>query len=113
MRVILVTAILHDGLGEIGVNSFSLCRSMQRIVIPNSGKKIKEAAFAGCSVTLGDGLGEIGKEAFNQCALLERTIIPPAVKVIDDSAFKDSSLTNVVFCDEIDEFVSCDAMRGW
>jgi hypothetical protein len=114
----LVIVILNDRLEEIGACSFGLCRSMQRIVIPNAVKKIKEAAFAGCSglteVVLGDGLEEIRREAFNQCTLLERIIIPLAVKVIHDCAFKDStSLTNVVFCDVIESFVSCEAMQGW
>ena len=38
----------------------------------------------------------------------------PEVKTIDDTAFvKCSNLTNVEFCNEIEEFVSCDAMRDW
>jgi hypothetical protein len=40
--------------------------------------------------------------------------VPQAVKVMNDLAFRGcSQLTRVVFCDEIEEFVSRDAMRGW
>jgi hypothetical protein len=42
-----------------------------------------------------------------------RIVLPPAVK-IDNSAFKNcSNLTNMVFRDEIEALVSCEAMRGW
>lgn len=39
---------------------------------------------------------------------------PPAIKTIDDTAYRNcSSLTSVKFNDEIEEFVSCEALRGW
>jgi hypothetical protein len=86
--------------------------------IPKAVEIINDGAFKNCSglvaVTLGSGLREIGKEAFQTCTMLERIIIPSNVKEIDDSAFNDhSNLTNVEFCDEIEEFVSCEAMRDW
>ncbi len=66
------------------------------------------------TVTIGDGLEESGVEAFKECISLERIIIPSAVKMIDDTAFKGcTNLTRVVFCDEIERFLSCKAMRGW
>jgi hypothetical protein len=38
----------------------------------------------------------------------------PATKAIDYSAFRGcSNLTNVEFCEEIEEFVSCKVMRDW
>ncbi len=66
------------------------------------------------SVTLGQGVEEIWEEAFYQCYSLEHIVTPPAVKVVDDTAFNYCSmLTSVEFCDEIEEFVSCEVMRGW
>jgi hypothetical protein len=39
---------------------------------------------------------------------------PNAVKNIGDTAFKNCpSLTNVEFCDKIEDCVCCEAMRGW
>jgi hypothetical protein len=36
------------------------------------------------------------------------------VTAIDDKAFNGcTNLTNVVFCDEIEEFVSAESIRGW
>ena len=65
-------------------------------------------------MTLGSGLEEIGEEAFEMCTLLEEIVIPPAIRDIHDTAFKDcTNLTRVKFCDEIKEFVSCDAMSDW
>jgi hypothetical protein len=65
-------------------------------------------------VILGEGLEEIGEAAFGECISLHEIFIPPAVTVIEDSAFQScSSLTSVVFCDEIEEFVSREAMWDW
>ncbi len=65
-------------------------------------------------MTLGEGLEEIREKTFKECTSLRHIVIPPAVKVIDDSAFNNcSNLTSVKNCDEIEEFVSCEAMRGW
>jgi hypothetical protein len=48
------------------------------------------------------------------CSSLERIIVPPAIKTIEDNAFADClNLTNVELCEEIEEIVSCDAMRDW
>jgi hypothetical protein len=79
---------------------------------------IKRGAFESCTgltrVILGNGLEEIGKEAFEKCTSMEEIVIPPAVKKIHDIAFKDcTNLTRIKFCDEIEKFVSCDAMRDW
>ncbi len=114
----LTTVTLGDGLREIGEEAFRCCSLLRRMVIPNAVKAIRSSTFSGCSmmttVTLGDGLEEIGREAFYCCASLERIIVPPAVKAIDYSAFKDcSNLTRVEFCQEIEQFVSCEAMREW
>ena len=45
---------------------------------------------------------------------MEEIVIPPTVKKIHDIAFDNcTNLTRVKFCDEIEEFVSSDAMRNW
>jgi hypothetical protein len=114
----LTTVILGEGLEEIGAGAFTTCISLREIIIPNAVRAIKDWAFCYCkglkTVTLGDGLEEIGKGAFQYCTWLEEISIPPAVKEIHDIAFEYcSNLTRIKFCDEIEKFVSCDAMRDW
>jgi hypothetical protein len=112
----LTTAILKDGLEEIGEWAFARC-ALVRIVIPPTVKEIGERAFEECSelttVILNDGLEEIGRRAFALCALV-RIVIPPTIKEIDERAFEEcSNLTSVQFCDEIEEFVSAESMGHW
>jgi hypothetical protein len=112
----LTTAILNDGLEEIGERIFKEC-ALVRIDIPPSVRAIKKWAFEDCSelitVILNDGLEEIGDRAFEGCALV-RIDIPPSVREIDERAFEEcSNLTTVQFCDEIEEFVYAESMRHW
>jgi len=112
----LATAILNDGLEEIGERAFAGC-TLVRIYIPPNVRVIKYQAFFNCSglttAILNDGLEEIGKWAFYACGL-ERIYIPPTVREIDETAFEGcSNLTTVRFCDEIEEFVSGESMRHW
>ena len=60
-------------------------------------------------------LEEIREGAFGDCESPERIVIPPPdLKAMHDSAFENcSNLTSVKFCDEIEKFVSCNAMRDW
>ena len=114
----LSTVVLGEGLEEIGANAFEHCTSLQRIVIPHTVKLIRPRSFNGCAqltnVQLNERLRIIGKEAFGGCTSLQRIVIPRAVTSIDDKAFDGSSnLTHVVFCDEVEEFVSGEAMRDW
>jgi hypothetical protein len=109
--------ILNDGLEEIGRGAFGECASLEEIVIPNSVKTIQAGAFRQCrwltTLTLGNGLEEIGANAFGGCESIEQIVIPPAVKKIDNLAFQYGLLTSVKFSDEIEKFVSCEAMRDW
>jgi hypothetical protein len=109
---------LGSGLEEIGAFAFGYCTTMEEIVIPNAVRAIKREAFYYCTeltrVTLGSGLEEIGKGAFEYCESMEEIVIPPAVRDIHDTAFeKCTNLSRVKFCDEIEKFVSSDAMRKW
>lgn len=49
-----------------------------------------------------------------RCTSLQQIVIPRTVTTIHDEAFKDcSQLTSVVFCNEIQNFLSAESMRGW
>jgi hypothetical protein len=109
---------LGDELEEIGEGAFNYCCSLYEIVIPNAVKRIKNWAFYNCRgltrVIVGSGLEEIGEEAFECCVSLECIVIPPAVREIHDTAYNGcTNLTRIKFSDEIESFVSCDAMRDW
>lgn len=114
----LMTAQLGDGLVVIGRGAFLRCTSLEHIVIPPSVKRIEESAFSDCtglvSVQLGDGLETIGHCAFHNCTSLQRIDIPRAVTSIQDNSFSNCfNLTHVRFCEEIENFVSGESMRGW
>jgi hypothetical protein len=94
------------------------CTFLKSIVITNAVKTIRNVAFRSCMgpmpVILNEGLEKIGQWAYGWCTGLQRIAIPNAVKVIGDGAFICcSNLTRVTFCNEIEEFLSCKAMRGW
>ena len=75
----LMTAILNDGLEEIGERAFSEC-GLLCINIPPSIRAIKSGAFESCSqlatTILNNGLEEIGENAFYGSALVSIDIPP-------------------------------------
>jgi hypothetical protein len=102
----LTTAILNDGLEEIGERAFDGC-ALVRIDIPPSVSAIKDYAFRNClqltTAILNDGLEVIGEQAFEGCALV-RIDIPPSVRVIKYGAFSDcSGLTTAILNDGLEE----------
>ena len=104
-----------EGLVEIRQGAFKHCTSLREITISPNVKVIKEEAFRGCqqltNVNLSMGLKKIGQKAFSRCTSLQNLIIPSTVEVIESGAFITCrSLTSVVFCNEIQEFVS---MLNW
>ena len=106
------TAILNDGLEEIGRGAFRLCTSLERIEIPPAVRVIEDSAFIGCSgltaAILGDGLEEIGACAFFGCFSLERIEIIPTVRTIEHYAFMEcTGLTTVILGDGLEEIGDC------
>ena len=94
---------LGDGIEEIGGHAFWNCTSLEQIVIPNDGKRIKNGTFRGCSrlttVQLGNGLEETGVYAFStywNCPSLEQIVVPNANKMIKIGIFKGCSRLTTV-----------------
>jgi hypothetical protein len=109
---------LGEKIEEIEKEAFYECTSLERIDIPPGVRMIQEKTFYECSglktVNLGVGLEVIGEKAFGRCTSLAHIRIPPTVKAICDDAFDGClNLTSVEFCEEIEGFVACDAMRSW
>ncbi len=79
----------------------------ERLVLPNTVRKIGPAAFSQCpdleSVELPESLEEIGACAFRDTSI-KSLVIPKSVKKVGDSAFSDSLLESVVFLNEDAEF---------
>ena len=77
----LTTAILNNGLEEIGERVFRGC-TLVRINIPPLDRAIKDHEFDHCSglttAILNDGLEEIGAGAFGGCALVRINIPLPS-----------------------------------
>ena len=113
----LTILILNDGLVLIEERAFARCTSLVSIEVPPTVMAINLEAFSGCmhlrTVTIRNGLKKIGRRAFSYCRSIVSIKIPPSVTDIAHDAFKECSLTTVVFCDMIEEFVSETLMRDW
>ena len=82
---------LCEGLVEIGEQSFRYCdRSIRKINIPNSIRRIKDCAFGGslrCPIRLHDGIESIGEGSFSSC-IFTNFRVPPLITVIPNSIFQ-------------------------
>ena len=88
------------------------------IVMPPLIWAITAEAISRCSqlitMILSKRLVKIEMEAFGECTLHQRIVIPSSVTAINDKEFNGcTNLMNAVFCDEIEEFVSAEPIRGW
>ena len=83
--------VFGDGLEEIGEGAFYRCKSLTKVVIPPSVKKIGDIAFGDSNsikdVTISNGVKIIGEGAFVSCHLLESLTIPGSVKNVSCGAF--------------------------
>ena len=75
----------------IGLSSFSGCRSLTTIEIPDSLTRIESFAFIDCSsltnVDIPDSVTSIGEIAFSDCISLTNVGIPDSVTSIENGAF--------------------------
>ena len=81
--------VIPEGITEISDYAFFAARSLSRVEIPDSVKKIGEKAFLTTSLTEVDlaSVEEIGNGAFMLCILLEKAYIPSTVTTIGEKAF--------------------------
>ena len=86
------TAIVKDGVANIGDNAFYLCQALRNVTISNSVTHIGNWAFDGCnfltSVDIPEGVVSIGVRAFCSCSFTN-ILIPSSVTNIEDGAFYD------------------------
>lgn len=81
--------VIPVGITEISNYAFFAARSLSRVDIPDSVKKIGEKAFLTTSLTEVDlaSVEEIGSSAFMQCILLKKAFIPNTITKIGEDAF--------------------------
>lgn len=85
LRESIQTAIIYDGVTNIGKNAFLYCECLSSVSIPNS-------------------VSRIGFGAFHHCSSLASVYIPDSVTGIDNCAFSDcTSLTNITISDSVTE----------
>ncbi len=75
------TVIIEDGVTSIGGGAFSECSNLQSVSIPDSIKKIGDAAFTYThltSVTIPASVTEIGLEVFRNCGYLTAITVSDA-----------------------------------
>ena len=107
----LTTAILNNGLEEIGERAFWGC-VLVCINIPPSVRAIKNYAFFKClqlaTVIFNDGLEVIWERAFFKCRSLREILFPPSVRAIKDFAFYGcSGLATAILNDGLEEIGEC------
>lgn len=87
-----------NGIKVTNLGSFSECKALSSVVIPDSITTIPRRAFERCgsltSVTLPDSITEIGRDAFSYSGLTS-IVIPNGVTIIDDDVFASTKLTSV------------------
>lgn len=86
------TAVVPDGVTEIGEYSFLGNEMLKKVVLPQSVKRIGQQAFRGCTqlreMNLPEGLQRIARFAFCECGSIEKIYIPDSVIEIGNSAFR-------------------------
>ena len=104
----LQNVVLHDGIVDLGDNSFS-GTSIKSIVIPDGVKEIGEKTFGGCSklssVTLNDNLQSIGSYAFSNCNI-RNIVFPLGLTVIGDYAFMNNEFEEMTLPESLSEIGS-------
>ena len=98
--------IIEHGVTSIGGFTFSDCKSLTKVSIPDSVTSIGDYAFRGCTsltnITIPDSVTEIGYGAFEGCTSLTSVTIPDGVTLIDVYTFHGcASLTNITIPDSV------------
>ena len=100
----------------MGVEVFSLCRSLSSVTIPEGIERIYSRTFRGCSslssVTIPESVEKIEMEAFYDCTSLASLKIPDNVKEIEKKAFLGcTSLSSVTLSEKL-EFIGSSSFAG-
>ena len=88
-----------EGTEVIAKNAFNFCRNLERIVLPDTVRRMEEGSFFHCSALrefcLPKNIPQIPEWAFSGCSGLKTFTIPSSVKSVSDFAFAE--------CDGLEE----------
>ena len=77
----------------IGTYMFYDCKSLEKVLLPESAVEVRDYAFANCSalreIVFGDKLKSIGKKAFSKCVSLSSVVLTKNLESIGDYAFEE------------------------
>jgi hypothetical protein len=92
------TAVIEEGITNLGDHIFYGCSHMTKVTIPDSVTKLGNQVFYGCaaltSMMIPDGATSIGARAFQDCAALMGVTIPDSVESIGEDAFNNTAWFN-------------------
>ena len=102
---------------------FESCKNLKSIVLPETIRVIREAAFAGCTeleeINLPDDITQIENDAFICCHKMKADRLPANIREIGNRAFAgcDQAFENLIFPPSLKRmgsmvFAHCDAIRS-
>ncbi|MBQ9714314.1 MAG: leucine-rich repeat domain-containing protein [Clostridia bacterium] len=102
----LTKVVIPDSVTAINLYAFYGCFNLTEIIIPNSVTSIGSSAFESCDslteIIIPDGVTKISGYAFYDCRNLTKIVIPNSVTAIEDAAFYwCGRLTDIVIPDSV------------
>ena len=95
------TAVISNGVTEIGDSAFYNCANLTSVTLPDSVTHVRDFAFYSCKSLAGlnwpSQLKSIGSDAFASCKALETAILPESVTSVGGGAFRYCSSLESVY----------------
>ena len=105
----LTKVVVPESVRDIRKNAFSWCENLTTVNIPESVTVIGKNAFTGCgsltTVNIPHNLEVIEYGAFSNCSRLKSLILPDTVSTIEANAFNGSNRTLIVRCSKENTYV--------
>ena len=116
------SAVIKEGVSNVGVAAFRECKSLKSIELPSSCTIVGDEAFRCCdsllSISIPEGVTSIGDYTFSECYSLSSISIPEGVTSIGRSAFSVcAALESIVIPDGVTEiepetFLACFSLKS-
>ena len=102
----LTSITIPDSVTDIGKFAFRECYKLEHIIIPNSVTSIGEGTFSGCvsltHISIPDSVTKIRNAVFKGCTNLTHVILPNSITSIGKGAFRNcENLTNITLPNSI------------